>query len=412
MRQMQFHPTDLFLISSILVLGCALAACSYPNGDTVNRPTRPDQTSPMVLTATPILSQPTHLPFDPRLPASTSIPETPALAWPYNLPELDGEPLFSQFSTLLSPNGQWLVNAWELVRDPSVMQIISTSDPSVILTCRPIYEGGVSPGSGVISWSPDSRTVVVESASEPAPCGYDRVTIYQITDQPDLTYAIYYLPDDEQGCVQVTWSPDSSQLALYYASEKVTILDRQGEIIQHLTIPIRWKLFWTKRGVIAEVRQEYGQPVHTELRRYDLAAPDHYQTLLVRDEYILVMGFDEQFQRALVASSPRPPTAEERTYQLQVYDLETGEGQLIASLRGNIWYDNVAIVPPNMLAFILDPQNGEPKHLMVFNWSWMDLTDYGELAFLVGWRPNVEGLLIVQSNEMNDYWIEVVPIRP
>jgi hypothetical protein len=171
-------------------------------------------------------------------------------------------------------------------------------------------------------------------------------------------------------------------------------------------------MIWTEHGLIAEVRQEYGHPVHTELRLYDLASQGQFQTLLERDEYFLVMGYDEQFQRVLVASLPEPTNIEVHTYQIQVYYLTTGASQPIATLQGDIWYDKIAYSSSNQIAFIFGPQNGESKRLLVFDWATMGVTDYGEIAFLIGWRPIVDGILIVQSNGMNNYWIEVVPIEP
>jgi WD40 repeat protein len=411
-RQARFHPLSLSRISGIFFLGCGLAACSHSNGNAVNLPASPSIISPRVLIATPILPQPTLLPFNPSPPTSTPIPATPTLSWPYSLPELDGEPLFSEFFTLLSPDGQWLVNARSVARNPSRMELISTSDPAIILFSSPVDEFSISPGSGVISWSPDSRAIVVESARIPAPCGYDRITIYQITDQLDVTYATYYLPDGENGCFSVAWSPDGSQLALFDGADSVTILNRQGQVVQQMTIPVRWGLFWTARGLFTEVRQEHGQPVHTELRLYDLATPDQFQTLLERDEYFLTMGFDEEFQRVLVASLPGQPTAEVQTYQLLIYDLKTGTSQTVAAIRGSIWFNRVSHLPPDKIVFLYDPSNGEAKRLMKFDWATMQVTDYGEIAFLIGWRPNVEGVLVVQSDNKDIYWIEVVPIEP
>jgi hypothetical protein len=412
MKQVHIRPYILFMLSSMFFLGYGLTACNPTNKEIASSPTRTSQDTHLVLPATSTAFRATLLPFTPGATFTTTIPITPTLAWPYNLPMLDGDPSFSLFFTLLSPNGQWLINARSVANYPSIMEIISTSDPTITLSSHPVVEYGMSPGSHVISWSPDSRAIVVESASEPAPCGYDRITIYQITDQFDVTHAIYYLPDGENGCFSVAWSPDSSQLALFDGADSVTILDRQGQFIQNLAIPVRWKMFWTEHGLIAEVRQEYGHPVHTELRLYDLASQGQFQTLLERDEYFLVMGYDEQFHRVLVASLTEPPNIEVRTYQLQVYDLTTGESQPIAALQGGIWYDKTAYSSSNQIAFIFDPRNGESKRLMVFDWATMDMTDHGEIAFLIGWRPNVDGILIVNSDDNNNYWIEVVPIEP
>jgi hypothetical protein len=227
-----------------------------------------------------------------------------------------------------------------------------------------------------------------------------------------VSHNIYHLPDGEHGCFSVAWSLDGSQLALFDGADSITILDRQAQVIQQMTLPVRWVFLWTERGLIAEFREEYGQPVHTALMLYDLANPGQFQTLLERDEYFITMGFDEDYQRVLVVSLPGYPKPGVKTYQLLIYDLKTGTGQALADIPGKIWFNRVSHLPPGKIIFLYDPSNGGAKRLMVFDWATMQLTDYGKIAFLIGWRPNVEGVLVVKGDDMDNYWIEVVPFEP
>jgi hypothetical protein len=398
MRRIGFEQLILSLVSGVLILGWGLAACDRSS------------TSTLEVTINPIPIFPTEAIASPTITPYPALALTPTPAWPDNLIGFLGEHASPwDLLNLLSPDGQWVVRDPILLGNPPIMRIVSTSAPTVTLYGNPDGEVGVNSGPLVLSWSPDSSAVVVAGASEPAPCGYDRVIIYQITSQGDVIHNIYHLPDGEYGCIEVAWSPDSSQLALYYAREKVIILDRQGQFFRRLNIPDLMQIFWAEQGIFVEARQQQENMTHTELRLYDLAFSSQYQVLLERDEWYKVMGFNAEITQVLVASLPEPPTDQVPTYQLVVYDLTTGASQVVATMQGSIEFDRISQAPPTQIAFELDPQNEETSRLMIFDWGNGEVADYGECESLIGWRSNINGVLVIQRN-MDNYWIEVVSL--
>jgi len=239
MKQAQFRRLILSLLYGAFCLCLVLTACSQAEMGIPNPSSSPTQVSPMGVTATPPSPRSTQGSSIPGATIPATVPATPTPAWPYNLIDLLGEHAFpSELFVLLSPDGQWLVRDQILLGEPPNLRIISSQENTLTLSEELDRDAGVAPWPLLLSWSPDSRAVVVEGASKPAPCGYDSVIIYQITGQGDVIHNIYHLPDGENGCFSVAWSPDSSQLALFDGADSITINIKDSINENHTSHPL------------------------------------------------------------------------------------------------------------------------------------------------------------------------------
>jgi hypothetical protein len=98
----------------------------------------------------------------------------------------------------LSPDGNWLVT------QTTPLTIVSTNDPEKVLKAS-------VPNNGlelryITAWSPDSS--LLTQTITWGKCGNHKLLVFRIIDQNRLEYKTFELPDNDNGCFDVTWSYD------------------------------------------------------------------------------------------------------------------------------------------------------------------------------------------------------------
>lgn len=303
-----------------------------------------------------------------------------------------------EWNRLLSPDGMWL--AQDSTDDENILKVFRTDQANFTLTDDGSEETGL--GKTIISWSPDSKNFTVSSSSNPGICHFDRVVIYHIQENRELSYSIFQPPDHSHDCYGVAWSPDSSMMAISDNKGNIFFVDLQGSIIRKFA----WKeqaqisVYWTNQGIFANI-SKYDSEINDRVSSiiwFENQESEEYQTVFENDFSIGIHGFDPQIEKILIGVGKQ--MNEEDRLRLWVFDIKTKKVIKELYTPGYVFENGIDPLYPNAISYLLEvPKHGGERKLMLFDWATTELVDVGHATHIIGWRSNVDGYItLVEKN--------------
>jgi Tol biopolymer transport system component len=257
-----------------------------------------------------------------------------------------------------------------------------------------------------LTWSPDSSKIAVVGKSVMAPvCGEDRVSVYHLTADHKITGYRFYPNEDKTGCIRVAWSPDSTRLAVTDAEKNVYIYDTQGKLLQSLTFPHnRIALAWMPSGLFVHLSSYEQNRVPEDLTEIHVVDLEAGNSRLVWRESVSagIMAQSPDGQKLLLAYGGEKSGQME--HRLAVLEIASGAIQQELTYKGTRFIsDRQYYLALPWVAFIVTPPDQAPaSHLFLFDWKTLrmvDYTAYDDFAYLIGWRSGIDGFLIINHQQ-------------
>ena len=310
----------------------------------------------------------------------------------------------------LSPSGSWLVQYSS--NTEGVIRIISTSNPEISIQDNNEEQFGQD--KSVQAWSPDSLKFAVVSSDNPGKCSYNKVVIYKIINSQEFSRNIFNLPENRYDCPGIYWSWNDLYLAVTDSMGHIYILDSNANLINTIdpSQDGKWvQMIWTMKGIFASISHfdNAKNSSQTELWLINPDKPEENKLLFTKDISFSVDGIDPTGGRLLLSVGAETVN-DPKQLRLWVFDVKTNQVIKEVALPGDVWYgpELESVTSASWVAYIIGtPETAAQRKLYLFDWSKIELIDYGEATGLVGWRSNVNGFIIIKG-KTGDYSIDVV----
>ncbi len=323
--------------------------------------------------------------------------------------ERSGLPSASDLGTALSPDGQWLVDdTW--VEAPAV-RVVSTSDPAVVLEAALDHELGEY--LSLSSWAPDSSAVLFfGSDDEAAYHPFDQIILFRLdTRRHTLTYDAFEPPHGAlTSSPAASWSPDGKRVAVIVGRHQILVLDEEAAVRTKIELQLDDQaqvsdLWWTPFGLIYRVDLGPAAAHKYELVRVDPGHPSRQHVLYASQSVLAVLGAGPGTRHLLVwerdVGYPLPDT-----FRLLALNMRTGAIDQTLETPGSLCVS--ADAPDSSVTALKASMADGTCRLWLYDWKNSQLTEYGPVIALVGWRSNVQGFLVVTGTAPDDLRFEAV----
>jgi hypothetical protein len=299
-------------------------------------------------------------------------------------------PFFDSY--YLSPSGNWL----SIIEDGKLrVEATFISGDAKLFNLDDVGEYPY-----IVSWSQDNTTILVSGSEVRGRCIEDRIGILKVVDA-NKSPAVFILPNNDEGCLEATWSPDSSNVAIYRGGNRIYILDTTGRLVREIEFndygPVG--AFWVTKGLIVDVNTT---GMLNEIRMYpNPLDAKNYEVLLRDSEYGSIVGINSESGDVLLFN---------RDGNLRTLDSVTQEITVVAQLKGSVYYLSKESIPSRWIGFIVSPPSSskiKDHHLYIFDWETNQVKDYGKAVFLFGWSSDMNGF-IVAKDDPKGYQVDIV----
>ncbi len=320
----------------------------------------------------------------------------------------------NQLSVLLSPDGKWLAGI-KMKGNSDILRIVSTSDPAQALESEYLPEVGNY--LQIEEWSPDSSAITVFSGPEGAEgCPETRLVIYELAQRLANPKILGLYTGEAMTCLQATWSPDSSDLAVGFNGNEILIVDRQARIQSRIIPTLKEHASigccsWQKGRLFYKTFDDH-DPENSIYGLAQIALPFTGSTknlYTTRNRHLDVLGQDPSSSRLLLyeADFSYPPSP---SFLLRIFDVDSQVAEQDINVPGQ--YVSSSVAPATGFVAVMTKNNSTPNgsRLLIFDWNTSKLISYGEINDLIGWRSIVNGFLVVRAGPDNNLQTQV--IRP
>ena len=323
--------------------------------------------------------------------------------------ERSGLPSASALGAALSPDGQWLVD--DVLDEASAIRVLSTSDSATVLEAP--LDRTLGKHLFLSSWAPDSSTLLFlgiddEAAHQP----FDRIILFRLdTTRHTLAYDAFEPPDGAlASSPAASWSPDSTRVAITVGRRQILVLDKRAAVKGRIQLQLDdtaqvSDLWWTPLGLLCRIDLGPADAVKHELIRVDPSHSSRQDVLYSSQSALAVLGADSRNQHLLIWERDiRYPLPD--TFRLLALDMRTGAIDQTLETPGTQCVS--ADAPDSSVTALKASMADGTCQLWLYDWKNNQLTDYGPVVALVGWRSNVRGFLVVTGTSPDDLHFEAV----
>lgn len=309
----------------------------------------------------------------------------------------------------LSPDGKFLAIDEAAIDKP--LKVISTisGEEIPINNLNPSFGKGMSVGA----WSPDSTKIAAFGTDNPGICPYDRVVIFHLEKEGFLEGYVFSFPQiDQEHCLGVSWSPDSTKLVIKNQTDEIFVIDQLGDLIRTIAVDRQSRnyLLWTSKGIFLNTIT-YHKGNKTYSSEISIINPLTFEKATVLSEREKVIGLhaiSPDGKRLLLGVGAKE--SEEKLIQhFWIFDLPSRKTIKKLDVQGDYnfnVYNTIETLPWVSYQFVYQ-DDSHYRQLFLFDWNELKFKDYGRITRLIGWRSPFKGFLVVNGDEGN-YQVDVI----
>lgn len=300
---------------------------------------------------------------------------------------------------LLSPDSKWIIESH------SNFRILSTANPKAYLEDNNI--GLIDSFSG-FKWSPDNTSIIGIAQTNPGICATDVLIVYKIVNKNHLEKSEYHL--DKPGCLDVSWSPDSSTILVHLrGTNTMVFIDQNANVLNTFELgnvdELRFDgIWWAKDGVYFITRgdhYEFGDLTiwPGQLQRLNPSSLE-IESLPIRTGR--PVAFSQNADKIMTVIEDKD------TNILFIWNLISFDLQKTIVLPGEIRGKVFNSFNAPVVAMIL---GGEDTQVYLYDWDHKTLKSYGAAVSTSGWCSARHGFWVTREVHEGDtvrYVIELV----
>ena len=341
------------------------------------------------------------------LSLSEENPDSTDVSYLKNLQTLVKNEGRNDLGVYLSPDGNWFVTSQFDASIGTSMKIVRIADLQYDLIDLPLH----SPHNDFTfnSWSPDNQAFAIRVSDELGKCLENRILLYKFQDGKASRTSIFE-PGGDTACFRLSWAEDGSRLLVAKGGRDniIYLLDREGKLLQKIVLGLpsdesftQFMLFGTKLFLL--VTKGPPSDLEYELKWADISQPDQLKSVFQNNNSFFMIDYNAEKDEILL--NLREGQYSNYSYSLMVLSLDTLKTRKQVALKTDP--TQYATSSPSKYVGAISNTPNDTRELNVFDWGSKTVSNYGEISFLIGWRPNVGGFLVLKS-QGDEYSLDVI----